>query len=229
MLSARTLRLSVAMFSTFIGVPWPASLAAAEWRPMRMRVNGIELDVQTTESSLSREEIAQQLLATWSVQGALRPTHLVLTDRTVIGRQRGAIHESVSLRPIGRSGRTQIEYAAQDLTATRNAVARPPFTPPAGLRTLQVLEYIDDPRGARQFAMQMRRSPQVTMAAVRGALRRSAWSVQTRAIGVAPANSVPTDRGFVLFAERAGERAELTVRAEHDGTRVLMVVRGRAQ
>lgn len=224
MLIRHRLHLGIAMASTFIGLQWSSLVGAAEWRAMRVRVNGITIDLRTTESDLPREEIVRRVMAAWMAQGAVQPARLVSSERTIIGRQRGVIHETVSIRTNAASGRVQIEYAAQDLTRARVTAARPPFVVPMGLRILQVTEFLDDPRTERQFVLQMRRAPSVAAASLREALRRSAWSVGTRELRARGGAG-----GFVLSGERAGERLEATVRAEEDGARIVLLVGGRAQ
>ncbi len=222
MLMMRRSTFGVVVASALVVLPLPP-LVAADWVAMRVRVNGIDFAVRTTELAASRDAVASQVLTLWTAQGTIRPTLVELPDRIVIGRQRGVIHETISLRSLVSSQRIFIEYAAQDISAARRPRISLPFVAPSGAQILQTVEFLDDPRGAREFVLHLRRTPTVAVLSLGDALRASGWSIARRTIA-----DRAGERAAMLFAERAGEQAELIARTEGDGVRVVLRVGGRA-
>ena len=131
MLTGRRSTFGALMTAALVVLPLPP-LVAADWVAMRVRVNGIELAVRRAELEASRDAVARDVIALWTSQGSMQPTLVELPDRLVIGRQRGVIHETVSLRSLASSQRISIEYAAQDISATRRPRASLPFVAPTG-------------------------------------------------------------------------------------------------
>ena len=226
MLTPRRSTLGVVVVSALVVSPLPP-LVAAEWVAMQLRVNGIDIAVRRAEldasPDTSRDAVARQVLTLWTSQGAMRPTLVELPDRIVIGRQRGVIHETVAVRSVANSQRIAIEYAAQDISATRRARTALPFVAPPGTQILQTVEFLDDPRGAREYVLHLRRTPGIAVHSLGAAMRASGWSIARRTI-----SDRSGERAAMLFAERSSEQAELIARAEDDGVRIVLRVGGRA-
>lgn len=222
MLTPRRATFGIVVASALVVLPLPP-LVAAEWTAMRVRVNGIDMAVRTTEVDASPDAVIRQLLTLWSSQGSTPPSLVELPGRTVIGRQRGVIHETISLRPLGDGQRISVEYAAQDISAMPRGRPPLPFIAPTGTQILQVVEFPDDPRAARQFVLHLRRTPAVAVQSLGAALRTSGWSVVRRTIA-----DRAGEQAAMLFAERASEQVEVIARAEGDGVRVVLRVGGRA-
>jgi hypothetical protein len=189
-------------------------------------LNGIELAVRRAELEASRDAVARDVIALWHVTGFDATDVGRVTDRLVIGRQRGVIHETVSLWSLPSSQRISIEYAAQDISATRRPRASLPFVAPTGTQILQTVEFLDDRRGAREFVDASAPHADDRRAVDRCSATRL-WLVDLARRTIADRDG---ERAAMLFAERAAsEQAELMrARAEGDGVRVVLRVGGRA-
>ncbi|MFZ9653474.1 MAG: hypothetical protein ACO3A8_09000 [Steroidobacteraceae bacterium] len=210
--------------ATAVAIVGSAYADCADWQLSSVRVNGISLELRSAVLPVARERATRELLSAWSGQGLARPTIVELDDRTVIGRQHGTVHQTVTLRDAENAAAVRVEFAAQDLARRAAPVPKPPFDLPPGARVLQVVEFLDASRNARQYAIHLRRASTVAMASLRTALQASGWSSTARAVA-----EVSGDHGYVVHAQRGAERMEATLQAADGGTRLILLVSGHAQ
>jgi hypothetical protein len=188
----------------------------------RVRVNGVLLETRATAVAADRAVLTERLSTLWGktahrldITGSSTPSPASLTlqedaERTVIGRQRGRLHEVISLRD-APSGGTSIVVSVSDLSRPAAKLPRLPFRPPYGLRAVTVIEQ-DAPGGATTIVLDTPDAHQITASRLRKALQAAGWVVRTD----------PSARA--LWADRRGERLDaVTMRSGHR-TRVIVQV-----
>jgi hypothetical protein len=188
----------------------------------RVRVNGVPLETRATAVAADRAVLTERLSTLWGktahrldIKGSSPPSPASLTlqedaERTVIGRQRGRLHEVISLRD-APSGGTSIVVSVSDLSRPAAKLPRLPFRPPYGLRAVTVIEQ-DAPGGATTIVLDTPDAHQITASRLRKALQAAGWVVRTD----------PSARA--LWADRRGERLDaVTMRSGHR-TRVIVQV-----
>jgi hypothetical protein len=188
----------------------------------RVRVNGVPLETRATAVAADRAVLTERLSTLWGktahrldITGSSTPSPASLTlqedaERTVIGRQRGRLHEVISLRD-APSGGTSIVVSVSDLSRPAAKLPRLPFRPPYGLRAVTVIEQ-DAPGGATTIVLDTQDAHEITASRLRKALQAAGWVVRTD----------PSARA--LWADRRGERLDaVTMRSGHR-TRVIVQV-----
>ena len=190
------------------------------WVADRVRVNGVPLETRATAVAADRAVLTERLSTLWGktahrldITGSSTPSPASLTlqqdaERTVIGRQRGRLHEVISLRD-APSGGTSIVVSVSDLSRPAAKLPRLPFRPPYGLRAVTVIEQ-DAPGGATVVVLDAADTPAIASSRLREVLQVGGWIVRTDPSGQA------------LWAGRRGERLDaVTVRS---GQRTAVVV-----
>jgi hypothetical protein len=193
--------------------------AAGGWQFTSVRVNGVPLELRRGELAATPSEISTAVLARWSARGTAVPQVAAIHGRIVIGRQRGRLHETVSLGLAG-PGRTSVLVAVSDLGARLPPPARLPAGLPAGQRVLQVIETVGGRVTERAFTLESGRDPSVALAQWRRALAASGWSPRVAATGAGG--------GLVLWADRGRERLDAVFVAAPEGARIVIQVTGDA-
>lgn len=216
--------LSVAL-SVIGWMPAPTA-AAVDWQVARVRVNGVRLELRSGDLAIAQSALVAAIAARWQGADGKPPDTAVsrstLADgQVVFGRQRGHLHETVTLRPSG-SGRTRVLVAVNDLGAAATTPARPPVQLPAGQRLLQVVEHGDGRVAPRTFTISSGDGPQVALSQWRSALTAAGWSLRS----AGPADGGP--RAWLLWADRGHERLDAAFIHARDGARVVLQVSGDA-
>lgn len=206
-------------------MPAPPS-AAVDWQVARVRVNGVPLELRSGEFAVAQSRLVTAVAARWRrVDGRSPPAAVsvftVAEGHTVIGRQHGRLHETVTLRASGPD-RTQVLVAVSDLGAAPGTAARLPAGVPAGQRLLQVIEHGDGRAAPRTFTLESPKEPQVALSQWRRALAAAGWSLRS----ADPAAAGP--RAWVLWADRGRERIDAAFSAAPDGARIVLQVSGDA-
>lgn len=206
-------------------MPVPAS-AAGSWQVARVRVNGVPLELRSGEFAVPRAALETAIAVRWQGAGGGPPEAAIsrstMSDgQVVLGRQRGRLHETVTLRPIGPA-RTRVLVAANDLGAAPVTPARPPVRLPAGQRLLQVVEHGDGRAAPRTFTFASEDGPQVALLQWRRALTAAGWSL--RSAGAAGAGP----RTWSLWADRGRQRIDAAFSHGIDGARIVLQVSGDA-
>ena len=206
-------------------MPVPSS-AALEWQVTRVRVNGVPLELRSRELAIPHPTLVAAVAARWQGKGRSGPNaavaHVaVAATHTVLGRQRGPLHETVTLRATG-PGRTQVLVAVTDLGAVPRTPMRLPAGLPVGQRLLQVVEHGDGRSAPRTFTLESPKDPQVALSQWRRSLTAAGWSLRSaEPTGVGP-------RAWLLWADRGHERIDATFAAGPDGARIVLQVSGDA-
>lgn len=201
--------------------PLAPALAAPVWHSASVRVNGVPLKLRGGEFQVARAELAAALLARWQAAGPAAPQSVSAGPRTIVGRQRGRLHETVTLRDAG-AGRTQVLVVVSDLGARASRPPRLPAGLPTGQRVLQVVEH-GVVRGApRTFVLDSPKTPEVALRQWRRSLAETGWSHRVAAPpGVGP-------RRWSLAADRGRERLDAVFSPSEDGARIVLQVTGDA-
>jgi hypothetical protein len=188
----------------------------------RVRVNGVLLETRATAVAADRAVLTERLSTLWGktahrldITGSSTPSPASLTlqedaERTVIGRQRGRLHEVISLRD-APSGGTSIVVSVSDLSRPAGKLPRLPFRPPYGLRAVTVIEQ-DAPGGATTIVLDTQDAHEITASRLRKALQAAGWVVRTD----------PSARA--LWADRRGERLDAVTMRSGRRTRVIVQV-----
>jgi hypothetical protein len=188
----------------------------------RVRVNGVLLETRATAVAADRAVLTERLSTLWGktahrldITGSSTPSPASLTlqedaERTVIGRQRGRLHEVISLRD-APSGGTSIVVSVSDLSRPAAKLPRLPFRPPYGLRAVTVIEQ-DAPGGATTIVLDTQDAHEITASRLRKALQAAGWVVRTD----------PSARA--LWADRRGERLDAVTMRSGRRTRVIVQV-----
>jgi len=180
----------------------------------RVRVNGVPLETRATAVAADRAVLTERLSTLWGktahrldITGSSTPSPASLTlqqdaERTVIGRQRGRLHEVISLRD-APSGGTSIVVSVSDLSRPAGKY---------GLRAVTVIEQ-EAPGGATTIVLDTPDAHEITASRLRKALQAAGWVV---------VRTDPSARA--LWADRRGERLDaVTMRSGHR-TRVIVQV-----
>lgn len=202
-----------------------APSGAVDWQAARVRVNGVPLELRTGEFALAQPTLVSALAERWQLTDGGRHAAVirstVAAGHTVLGRQRGALHETVTLRASG-PGRTRVLVAVNDLGAKARPPAQLPVRLPAGQRLLQVVEHGDAGVAPRIFTLESDKEPQVALSQWRRALVSAGWSLRS----VDPSGAGP--RAWMLWADRGHERIDAAFSHGIDGARIVLQVSGDA-
>lgn len=211
---------------TAIGcMPAPPSFAV-EWQVARVRVNGVPLELRSGEFAVAQSALVTAVATRWqgAADGSTHPVMSrseVASGHTVFGRQRGRLHETVTLRATSPRS-TQVLVAVNDLGVAARTPARLPVRLPAGQRLLQVVEHGDGRAAPRTFTLESTKEPQVALSQWRRALTAAGWSLRS----ADPAGAGP--RAWLLWADRGHERIDAAFSPGLDGARIVLQVSGDA-
>jgi hypothetical protein len=206
-------------------MPAPSS-AAVDWQVTRVRVNGVPLELRSGELAIAHPTLVTAVAARWQGTDG-KPPHAAVSHvaiaagHTVLGRQRGPLHETVTLRASG-PGRTKVLVAVTDLGAAPRPPTRLPAGLPAGQRLLQVVEHGDGRSAPRTFTLDSPKEPQVALSQWRRSLAAAGWSLRS----AEPTGAGP--RAWLLWADRGLERIDAAFTAGPDGARIVLQVSGDA-
>lgn len=209
------------MALTVVGWTPAATSFAGEWQVARVRVNGVPLELRRRDFMVPPSALVGAVLSRWDASGVSAPLSSIVGGRTVIGRQRGRLHETVSLTPVG-PGRTSVLVSVSDLGARPATTARLPAGLPVGQRVLQLIETGRGHGSERTFTLASDRDPGVALVQWRRALAAAGWSPRVAATGSAAGG------GWALWADRGRERLEAASVKAPEGARIVLVVTGDA-
>lgn len=211
---------------TAIGwMPAPPS-SAAEWQVARVRVNGVPLELRSGEFAVAQPALVAAVATRWQLgaDGSMHPVTSrsdLSAGHTLFGRQRGRLHETVTLRATGPRT-TQVLVAVNDLGAANRRPARLPVRLPAGQRILQVVEHGVGRAAPRTFTLESDKDPLVALSQWRWALTAAGWSLRS----ADPAGA--GTRAWLLWADRGNERIDAAFSPDLDGARIVLQVSGDA-
>ena len=194
----------------------PATLAQQE--PMTVRVNGLTLQVRTARVDLPPESLADAILEAWRDAGNAGLRFDPDADRTVLGRQSGTVHETVTLLPAADPGATTVVHAENDSRQTPSTVPTPPFQLPRGLKVTRTVEDVSGSKPVKFFFMSSELRPAETAERLRAAVLNARWILTSRRSGI--------ERSAMMTAARAGQEMTIVVADRAGETRVTLEITG---
>ena len=180
------------------------------------RVNGVPLHARAIRVSLPQPVLAAALLREWGDAAAGPSMHVETSRRTILGRQVGFLHETVTLKAIDAQ-QTEVHMAVRDLRRPVAPQPRLPFGLPRSFALLSVVEQGAASVGAQTFSLAATGSVPSALKAVESALRAAGWSVS-------PAFRAQTQPGAVLWASRADRQMQVVVVPAARGSTVIAQV-----
>ena len=166
--------------------------------------------------ALPRQALVAALLREWAEMAAGPPLHVETVQRTILGRQVGFLHETVTLKAIDAS-RTEVHVAVRDLREPVAAQPRLPIVLPRSLSLLSVVEQGAGRGAAQTVSLSSRVAVSHTVTAFATALRAAGWSLS-------PAFRAPSQRGVVLWATREDSQMQAVVVPSGEGSTVIAQV-----
>lgn len=188
-----------------------------QWVSDRVQINGIPVELRSAVVTMPLDEIAASLVRLWQSAGA---DGVVVADprrlgdgQTVIGRQRGPMHEVVGLRRLP-SGGTRILVSVSDLSRPPARLPAPPFRLARHHRLVSVVEMLDRER-QRVYVIHALETPSSTHGRLHSALVADGWRVRSTDVRAS---------GHVLWADRRHERLEAVVLDDGSASRLVLRV-----
>ena len=185
---------------------------------LEFRVNGVPLRARAIRVALPLEALVSALLREWADTAAGPPLHVVTSGRTILGRQVGFLHETVTLKTVDAQ-HTEVHVAVRDLRQPLLPSPRLPFAVPRGFAPLSIVEQGAEVGQAQTISLSARGPVQSSVAALVAALRAAEWSVS-------PAFRAQPPDGVVLWASRKAQQMQLVVVPSGRGSTVIAQVSG---
>lgn len=197
-------------------------LPANFWQqqPLTVRVNGLTMQLRTALVDSPVESLADAILAAWRDAGSAGLRFDPDGGRTVLGRQRGPIHETVTLIPAADPRSTSVLHAANDSRQTPASVPTPPFALPRGLKIVQTVEQLSNGKPLLIFQIESELRSMETVERLRAAILGARWMLTSRVDGI--------ERSAVLTATRAKQELLAVVSDRRGSTHVTLEITGHA-
>lgn len=215
-LTSLSLNALVAIAHANEGLP---KLVSAQ-QPLLVRVNGLTMQVRTAVVDTPAESLADAILKAWRDAGNAGMRFDQDQERTVLGRQRGPVHETVTLLPADDPRATTVVHAANDSRQTPSTAATPPFALPRGLKVLQSIEQLSGATPVQIFQIQSELQVSETLERLRVAIIDARWVLTSRVNGI--------ERSAMLTAARAKQELLVVVSNRTGQTKVTLEVTGHA-
>ena len=137
-------------------------------------VNGIRIAVRRTQIVVPLNQAIAELQPSWGA-----PRAGLRGDRVVFGRQRGALHETLTLRPAAIAGQLLVLHAVQDLGQKARVLPEPPVHLRAGLRVVNAVQHGDSRTAPTTFTLRSALSTAAVLQALRAEAEKSGWQTVT--------------------------------------------------
>jgi len=187
---------------------------AAEAATLKLRVNGVPLHAKAIRVSLPQQALAEALLREWDTTAAGPALHIQTSARTILGRQVGFLHETITLKAID-AGQTEVHMAVRDLRQPVSPQPRLPFAMPRSFALLSVVEQGAEPTVAQTFSLAARETASGAGKAIDVALRTAGWQVS-------PSFRAQSD--VVLWASRHHRQLQVVIVPRSQGSTVIVQV-----
>lgn len=191
----------------------PVSAASAIERVV---VNGVPLRLHSSTEIGEPEVVAEALAQRWAQSGPAPLTVRLRDGRIIIGRQRHALHETVSLQRGRHPGSTRLDYAIRDLREPIDSWNGLPFVPPADWQSVSLVRHGRSRAAPLTGLFRSQRSVELAVRQLSEALLRAGWSAPPR---------VGAERG-VITSVRGSRRLEAAIAASESGSRIVIQVGG---
>lgn len=162
--------------------------------PMQFRVNGLALGVRSALVALPRQSLVEAILAGWRDAGHEGLSFSPSKDRTVLGRQIGPLHETLTLLSTDDPLRTAIVLATQDVRQVLDTAPPPPFALPAGMRIVDTIEEINEREPRVHYRIESSLTTRESIERLNSSLVAAAWTVSSRTLAT-KASSLDASRG----------------------------------
>lgn len=208
--------LAAVVHSLADAAPKPVSEATT----LNFRVNGVPLHAKAIRVSVPLQSLAAALLREWGEAASGRSLHVETSGRTILGRQVGFLHETVTLKAIDAS-HTEVHMAVRDLRQPVAPPPRLPFALPSSFALLSVVEQGAGAADAQTFSLAARDPAASAARSVEAALRAAGWSVSPAFR--AQLQSRPQS-AVVLWASRNGRQLQVVAVPSVVGSTVIAQV-----
>lgn len=188
--------------------------------PLSVRVNGIPLQVRTATVDMPAESLAEAILAAWRDAGNAGLRFDPSPDRTVLGRQIGAIHETITLLGGASAESTNVVHAANDTSISPSTLPSPPFQLPRGLKITRIAEFWASNKPIVTFTLASEISPAEAVERVRAVLIASQWIPTSRY------DDGPTSA--MIHAARGSQELVFSAYDRNYKTQAVLEIKGRA-
>ena len=180
------------------------------------RVNGVPMSIDRVVVPGSVQQLAAELLARWRGTG---PASIVVRrdapGLVVLGRQRGAFHQSVQMRALAAAQRVEVTSTVTRLASRPRRAPAPPLLPNRGLRIESVVETLGGNRAITFIGTSTLTVASLT-AATLPAARENGWALVS-----------PSVQSFVGTAQmvwvRESQSIALQMRSHAAGVRFVLV------
>lgn len=193
----------------------------AGWQATSTLVNGVPLEIRSSIVRASAEDIEQSIRRSWEASGTETRRFELPGGRTVLGRIKGAKHETVMLRAGPQPGTTELHVSVTDLSQTIQRPAAPPFKLPAGMRVGQAMEF-KDAEQIKVSTFQLSTPARVAFAttAILKSMQAARWDVQHEfTYGAAP-----SEEARALMAVRDRDQMSIMVVPAERGSSVWVIL-----
>jgi len=185
---------------------------------MQVTINGVPLSIRTYEKRGTPHELASEATQRWSANGPAPLIWQAEEGRIVIGRQRGAFHETLTLIPAKRPGHTEMHHALRDLRQPVEPLGQLPFALPIGWKLISVVRHGSSATAAQTFLLRGGRGRDFVVAQSVRALRAAGWT----------SPRILRDSNVVLWSARGSQSLEAVIEPRGQQTRIVVQVGGHA-
>jgi hypothetical protein len=191
----------------------------------RVFMNGVLMEVRVLRLAAEPAALAAALEPDWAALRALsqppatQAAAASSASRILLGRQRGSLHETVTLSAAGARGQTLAILSVLDLSRPVSEAPAPPFALPPGTRVVSRTEWIAGEggrgRGERTFVVHRTASPTADLQRLERAARSAGWTFT---------DSPAAARSPLRIARRGSAELTLVATPREGGSAITMVV-----
>ncbi|MEN9836413.1 MAG: hypothetical protein RLZ79_81 [Pseudomonadota bacterium] len=200
----------------FCSLADPVSAAS---RSEAVVVNGVPLRLRSTSEFGEPEVLAELLAHRWAQNGPAPLTIRLRDGRIILGRQRQAFHETVSLQRGRSPGSTRIEYAIRDLREPIEPWGTEPFVVPADWQRISAIRHGRSRGAPLTLLYRSHRTVATAIRQLRESLLRAGWS----------ATRVDSDNHAVLMSRRGNRQLQAAIARSETGVRIVIQLDGSEQ
>jgi hypothetical protein len=204
-------RLVLAIVAASVVLPSVAADGGAQ-----VRVNGVRFELRTRVLAGEPEALARRLDGRW---GALQATPSRSPARSILGRQRGPFHETLTLSPGPRRGTARLLVAVHDLRDPPRPSPAPPVPLPVASRVLNVVQFGEGEGAHVAFTIEAPLVPGTALQRLRVAAESRGWRRM-------PAPAVGNAGGAALWARRGARELTAVALPYGAGSRIVLLVAG---
>lgn len=182
-------------------------------------VNGVPLRLRSTTEIGEPEVLAERLAHRWTQSGPAPLTIRLRDGRIILGRQRQAFHETVSLQRGRSPGSTRIEYAVRDLREPIESWGAEPFVVPADWQRISSIRHGRSRGAPLTLLYRSHRTVSTAIRQLRESLLRSGWS----------ATRVDSANQAIVMSQRGGRQLQAAIAQSETGVRIVIQLEGSEQ